>query len=1306
MRLRAPLCVAAASLLIAAAAAGAATAAPLVSRTWECSITGTGQESPVEKECTGLTVPLPPNNTFGDIWGSTGDGNRNVWVADALYGQIYKFDSEGYATASITSGSRSLAYALSSDRLYAADSSGPGVTVYSSSGALIEHQVLAMPGNIVAIGIDNSGGPTDGTVYAISTDNHLYKFSASGEPVDFSAEEPYVLKNSLSGAPSAAFRFSVLQAGGIAVDGGGRVFVTDGRKVVDEFDGTGTFVREITEGSHEKFTGAESIAIDPTNEHLLVLDIWNPGNTGPRAIDEFDSTGALVGSVDTSSIEPGVAGGARLKGPDKGMSVDSVGRVYVSAGRVQVFSPVSPPAPTVDYLGSSDETTPSGTIDIHVDPNGGGDIVSCRFEFGETTYGPAQPCSPDPAGSPFSGPTDVSVDVAGLTPETPYHYRFVVGNGTVADRGYDHLFVPHLVAGLTTEAPTNLDANHATLNGSWIGNGNDTEYFFQWGKSTEGYGHVTPLVDAGAASGDVNVAAAISKLEPSTSYHFRIEATNNLGTSFGFDRTFITPPGPPVIAQTRASNVRSDSALLNAIINPAGGNTTYSFEYGPTEAYGSSIPLPAKDVGSVGLTAVPVSARPEDLTPASTYHFRVVATNVTAKVLGPDRVFSTFATPPGGPDPCPNALSRKQTGSRTLLDCRAYELVSAENTASYDVESSLVPGQQPFSGYPLASDPPRVLYAVNAGAIPGLGNPTNRGPDPYVATRGEDGWTTEYVGLPADIDSESGPFSSVLGGADASLDSFVFAGGGLCSPCFASGIRTGIPLRLADGELVQGMSGSLDPGQQAANPEGEIGKYISADGGHLIFGSKYAFEPGANNSGTDLTLYSRDLRGGGTKIISTNTDGTTMTAGALSELDLSSDGSRVAFAKPVSTDFSGNEYVHPYMRLENASGSVDLAPGSTSGVLFGGMTSDGSRVFYTSVDRLLPADTDSSSDLYEAAVDGAGALSLRLVSDSNSDLCNPVSNSAFAHWNSTGPAAGCGAVALGGGGGVTSRSGSVYFLSPEQLDGSDGVANQPNLYLAEPGGEPRFVSTLEPGNPLVVDSVKAAGTRRTGDFQVTPDGSDAVFVSALPLTGVSNVGFLEVFRFDAGTNDIACASCDPTGSEEPEANGDAELAADGLAITDDGRVFFTTPVSLVLNDSDGRGDVYEWTPAGAQLISSGISAFDSGLLSVSADGVDVYFFTHDKLTPQGRDGTQTKIYDARTDGGFFVVPPPPPCAASDECHGAGTEAPGPPQIKSAVPGTTGNLGPTHCRKGSIKKNGKCVKKKQHKRAKRKAHKNA
>ena len=85
--------------------------------------------------------------------------------------------------------------------------------------------------------------------------------------------------------------------------------------------------------------------------------------------------------------------------------------------------------------------------------------------------------------------------------------------------------------------------------------------------------------------------------------------------------------------------------------------------------------------------------------------------------------------------PAPTPTSASRPAPPQLLDCRAYELVSAANAGGYDVESNLIAGQTPFAGYPEAEG--RVLYGVHDGGIPGTDHPTNRGVDPYLATRGK-----------------------------------------------------------------------------------------------------------------------------------------------------------------------------------------------------------------------------------------------------------------------------------------------------------------------------------------------------------------------------------------------------------------------------------------------------------------------------------------------------------------------------------------------------------------------------------------
>src|SRR5262249_34029472 len=135
-----------------------------------------------------------------------------------------------------------------------------------------------------------------------------------------------------------------------------------------------------------------------------------------------------------------------------------------------------------------------------------------------------------------------------------------------------------------------------------------------------------------------------------------------------------------------------------------------------------------------------------------------------------------------------------------------------------------------------------------------------------------------------------------------------------------------------------------------------------------------------------------------------------------------------------------------------------------------------------------------------------------------------------------------------------------------------------------------------------------------------------------------------------------------------------------------------TGEGLVLRDSNELRDAYEWSGGHIELVSSGKNQFDSSLLSVSADGTDAFFFTRDVLVANDKNGTLMKLYDARENGGLFVLPPTPPGVASDECHGAGSPTPPEPAISSASPGKGGQE--LTCRKGFVKKQGRCVKKKK------------
>src|SRR5262249_3579458 len=121
---------------------------------------------------------------------------------------------------------------------------------------------------------------------------------------------------------------------------------------------------------------------------------------------------------------------------------------------------------------------------------------------------------------------------------------------------------------------------NATLNGSFIGNGADTHYSFEWGPTTA-YGTSTSSTDAGSPGGPATtpMSATLSGLKPYTTYHYRVVATNRGRPAYGEARMFTTTPGAPTGKGAAATGVHADRAVLHGQIDPNGAVTEVHFEY-------------------------------------------------------------------------------------------------------------------------------------------------------------------------------------------------------------------------------------------------------------------------------------------------------------------------------------------------------------------------------------------------------------------------------------------------------------------------------------------------------------------------------------------------------------------------------------------------------------------------------------------------------------------------------------------------------------------------------------------------------
>ena len=234
----------------------------------------------------------------------------------------------------------------------------------------------------------------------------------------------------------------------------------------------------------------------------------------------------------------------------------------------------------------------------------------------------------------------------------------------------------------------------ATLSGSLAPNGADTHYYFEYGE-TEVMVLTTPANDAGSASKLEHIQAKFIAT-PFTFYHYRLVATNAFGTTRGADKTFEIGAliSAPVIGPLPPSFVAQFSATLNATLETSEAIVGYRFEYGPTTAYGSSMPFADVSTPITNETLV-VSEEIAELQAGTTYHYRLVADSPGGNVTGPDETFTTLPVPP--PVVSTGGASNVSVGSATVggsIDPLGWEtnyLIEYGATTAYGSDWPTVP---------------------------------------------------------------------------------------------------------------------------------------------------------------------------------------------------------------------------------------------------------------------------------------------------------------------------------------------------------------------------------------------------------------------------------------------------------------------------------------------------------------------------------------------------------------------------------------------------------------------------------------
>jgi phosphodiesterase/alkaline phosphatase D-like protein len=255
------------------------------------------------------------------------------------------------------------------------------------------------------------------------------------------------------------------------------------------------------------------------------------------------------------------------------------------------------------------------------------------------------------ANAQFTGAVDLpavtgtSTTDPGRTADTPYWYRVVARNASGRS-------APSNTASATTfgaPAVTIADAGDVTLNAAVLSGtvdprGAATTYRFKYG-TTSAYGSETTNTSAGNGRGATTRSEALTGLQPSTTYHYQLVATNSVGTTASADRTFTTAAAPVTAAAPAATTgdaygVEAYGANVEGTVETGGSETTWWFEYGTSPDVSQWQATPEDSAGS-GSGAVSVTAVLGGLDPGTIYHYRLVASNAAGTAHGNERIFTT-----------------------------------------------------------------------------------------------------------------------------------------------------------------------------------------------------------------------------------------------------------------------------------------------------------------------------------------------------------------------------------------------------------------------------------------------------------------------------------------------------------------------------------------------------------------------------------------------------------------------------------------------------------------------------------------
>ncbi|HEY5045292.1 MAG TPA: NHL repeat-containing protein [Solirubrobacteraceae bacterium] len=627
-----------------------------------------------------------PVATFGAGTISPGDNARiwvdssgRVFVPDGAANVVDVFTPSGPAWTVSTIGAGNLsgpnAVAVDSSGLvYVLDSGNARVVVFSSDGTLLG--TLGSFSSPTALTV----APADDHVFVVDQPNgfpeiHEFTPSTGNSPKDFTAGT----KVTTFGSQALAGGF----ANGIAVDSTGTVYFAIGGFFGEESTRVVIFTPAASPAATTGFCSSSTAttttlfgSVNPNDPSETFSTTWYfeyglSSSYGQSAPAPPPGVGSLLGNqavsvnAELAGLQPNRIYHFHLVAVNSNGSSEGSDSTCATAAV----------APALAGVSSSEITQEGAVISAQINPNN--EATTYQFQYGldiNYTLGDV-PSSPSSVGSAYGDQSESAI-LAGLRPNTLYHYRVVAVDATGATNGVDHTFttLPNPPSA-STDAASGVSQSTAMLNGTIDPQGAPTSYYFE----CSGPGVFSIISgQTGSSAGERRTTAPLTGLVPGSTYRYRLIATNAGGTTTGTYQSFSTAPSPPssppAVITGDTSNLTPSTATLDGTVNPNGGLTTYEFQYGTSLAYGASLSTASP---ATGTEPQGVAAGLSGLVPGTSYHYRLVATNANGTSYGADQAFTTPAASVSafGPPPVDTIVSSTITRPKTLI--RAQKLANA-----------------------------------------------------------------------------------------------------------------------------------------------------------------------------------------------------------------------------------------------------------------------------------------------------------------------------------------------------------------------------------------------------------------------------------------------------------------------------------------------------------------------------------------------------------------------------------------------------------------------------------------------------